>query len=88
MKKNSWKLLTVSALMSLSLAACHSEPATPMEAVMSDNATTKYSIDSYEALSTSNHVAYKEVTNYCHEHRNKPNCENALLAEINLFNRD
>lgn len=84
----SWKLVSVNMFIMLALSGCHSEPNTPMEAVMSDVSTTKYSIDFYEALSDSNHKEYAALVHYCHEHRNKPNCDNVQIAEANIFNRD
>lgn len=86
--RTTWTVMGLNVVMALVLSGCSSEPNTPMEAVMSDAKTTKYSIDFYEELSTSNHQEYTSLTHYCHEHRNKPNCENVLLAESNLFNRD
>ena len=82
------KVISFNAVAILALSGCHSEPKTPMEAVMSDVKTTKYTIDFYEDLSTADHQTYKSAIEYCQEHHNKPNCENVMLAEGNLFNRD
>lgn len=82
------KWVGVSGLLLMSLTACTQEPNTPMEAVMSDVKTNKYSIDFYESLHESDYKAYRSLVEYCHEHRNKPNCDNVQRAESNIFNRD
>lgn len=77
---------TIIATGFLALAACHSEPSTPMEAVMGNELTDKYSATFYQELYEKDRPQYKQILKYCEDNKAKPNCQNVLVADGRIFN--
>lgn len=70
----------------LVLTACHSEPKTPMEAVMSNELSDKYSATFYQELYEKDRPQYKQILKYCEDNKAKPNCQNVMVADGRIFN--